>query len=168
MEIKNVADYIKVDTINLNLESKNKNAVIKELYGNLKKTNLIKDEEQGLNDILAREEMGSTGIGKRIALPHAKTKAVDELIVTFGISRNGIAYNSVDDENVNIFFMFLCPENKSQEYLKVLARISRLIREDRFIDNLLKAESNEQIIEIIRTEEMNGKQLVLNYYRNNF
>ena len=143
MEIKNVADYIKVDTINLNLESKNKNAVIKELYGNLKKTNLIKDEEQGLNDILAREEMGSTGIGKRIALPHAKTKAVDELIVTFGISRN-------------IFFMFLCPENKSQEYLKVLARISRLIREDRFIDNLLKAESNEQIIEIIRTEEMNG------------
>ena len=156
MEIKNVADYIKVDTINLNLESKNKNAVIKELYGNLKKTNLIKDEEQGLNDILAREEMGSTGIGKRIALPHAKTTAVDELIVTFGISRNGIAYNSVDDENVNIFFMFLCPENKSQEYLKVLARISRLIREDRFIDNLLKAESNEQIIEIIRTEEMNG------------
>ena len=117
MEIKNVADYIKVDTINLNLESKNKNAVIKELYGNLKKTNLIKDEEQGLNDILAREEMGSTGIGKRIALPHAKTKAVDELIVTFGISRNGIVYNSVDDENVNIFFMFLCPENKSQEYL---------------------------------------------------
>ena len=156
MEIKNVADYIKVDTINLNLESKNNNAVIIEVYGNLKKTNLIKDEEQGLNDILAREEMGSTGIGKRIALPHAKTKAVDELIVTFGISRNGIAYNSVDDENVNIFFMFLCPENKSQEYLKVLARISRLIREDRFIDNLLKAESNEQIIEIIRTEEMNG------------
>ena len=153
MEIKNVADYIKVDTINLNLESKNKNAVIKELYGNLKKTNLIKDEEQGLNDILAREDMGSTGIGKRIALPHAKTKAVDELIVTFGISRNGIAYNSVDDENVNIFFMFLCPESKAQEYLKVLARISRLIREDRFIDNLLKAESNEEIIEIIRNEE---------------
>ena len=156
MEIKNVADYIKVDTINLNLESKNKNAVIKELYGNLKKTNLIKDEEQGLNDIFKREDMGSTGIGKRIALPHAKTKAVDELMITFGISRNGISYNSVDDENVNIFFMLLCPENKSQEYLKVLARISRLIREDRFIDNLLKAESNEQIIEIIRTEEMNG------------
>ena len=155
MEIKNVADYIKVDTINLNLESKNKNAVIKELYGNLKKTNLIKDEEQGLNDILAREEMGSTGIGKRIALPHAKTKAVDELIVTFGISRNGIVYNSVDDENVNIFFMFLCPESKAHEYLRVLARISRLIRENRFVENLLKATSNEEIIEIIRKEETN-------------
>lgn len=156
METKNIADYIKVDTLNLNLESKNKNAVIRELYNNLLKTNLIKDEEQALNDIFAREEMGSTGIGKKIALPHAKTKAVDELMITFGISRNGIAYNSIDDENVNIFFMFLCPENKTREYLKVLARISRLIREDKFVDSLLKASSNEEILEIIRTEEING------------
>ena len=155
MEDKNIADYIKVETINLNLESKNKNAVIRELYNNLKQTNLIKDEEQGLNDIFKREDMGSTGIGKRIALPHAKTKAVDELMITFGISKNGISYNSVDDENVNIFFMFLCPENKTQEYLKVLARISRLIRENRFVENLLKATSNEEIIEIIRKEETN-------------
>ena len=146
METKNIADYIKVDTINLNLESKNKSAIIKELYNNLKKTNLIKDEELGLNDI----------IGRKIALPHAKTKAVDELIATFGISRNGIDYESLDNENVNIFFMFLCPEDKTQEYLKVLARISRLIRKDRFIDNLLKAGSNKEIIEIIRDEEING------------
>ena len=156
METKNIADYIKVDTINLNLESKNKSAIIKELYNNLKKTNLIKDEELGLNDIFAREEMGSTGIGKKIALPHAKTKAVDELIATFGISRNGIDYESLDNENVNIFFMFLCPEEKTQEYLKVLARISRLIRDDKFIDKLLKAESNGEIIEIIRDAEING------------
>ena len=156
METKNIADYIKVNTIDLNLESKNKNAVIRELYNNLKQTNLIKDEEQGLNDIFKREDMGSTGIGKRIALPHAKTKAVDELMITFGISKNGISYNSVDDENVNIFFMFLCPENKTQEYLKVLARISRLIREDKFVNDLLKATSNQEILELIRKEEISS------------
>ena len=156
MEDKNIADYIKVETINLNLESKNKNAVIRELYNNLKQTNLIKDEEQGLNDIFKREDMGSTGIGKRIALPHAKTKAVDELMITFGISKNGISYNSVDDENVNIFFMFLCPENKTQEYLKVLARISRLIREDKFVNDLLKATSNQEILELISKEEISS------------
>ena len=156
MEDKNIADYIKVETINLNLESKNKNAVIRELYNNLKQTNLIKDEEQGLSDIFKREDMGSTGIGKRIALPHAKTKAVDELMITFGISKNGISYNSVDDENVNIFFMFLCPENKTQEYLKVLARISRLIREDKFVNDLLKATSNQEILELIRKEEISS------------
>ena len=155
MKTKNIADYLKADTINLNLESKNKNAIIKELYSNLKKTGLIKDEEQGINDIFTREEMGSTGIGKRVALPHAKTKAVDELIITFGISRNGVTYNSLDDENVNIFFMFLCPENKTQEYLKILARISRLIKEKRFVENLMKAVSSEEIIEIIRKEETN-------------
>jgi PTS system, fructose subfamily, IIA component len=155
MEDKNIADYIKIDTIDLNLESKNKNAVIKELYNNLKSTGLIKDEEQGLSDIFAREEMGSTGIGRRIALPHAKTKAVDELIITFGISKNGVPYNSMDGEDVNIFFMFLCPEKKTQEYLKVLARISRLIRDEKFVDNLLKADSNEEIIKIIRAEETN-------------
>ena len=156
MEDKNIADYIKVETINLNLESKNKNTVIRELYNNLRQTNLIKDEEQGLNDIFKREDMGSTGIGKRIALPHAKTKAVDELMITFGISRNGISYNSVDDENVNIFFMFLCPENKTREYLKVLARISRLIREEKFVNDLLKATSNQEILELIRKEEISS------------
>ena len=62
----------------------------------------------------------------------------------------------IDNENVNIFFMFLCPEEKTQEYLKVLARISRLIRDDKFIDKLLKAESNGEIIEIIRDAEING------------
>ncbi len=155
MEIKNIADYIKVDTINLDLESENKNAVIRELYGNLKKTDLIKDEEKGISDIFAREEMGSTGIGKGVALPHAKTEAVDELIITFGISRNGITYDSLDNEKVNIFFMFLCPKDKTQEYLKVLARISRLIKGKKFIENLLKAASNKEVVEIIKKEETN-------------
>jgi len=155
MEIKNIADYIKADTINLDLESENKNAVIRELYGNLKKTDLIKDEEKGISDIFAREEMGSTGIGKGVALPHAKTEAVDELIITFGISRNGITYDSLDNEKVNIFFMFLCPKDKTQEYLKVLARISRLIKGKKFIENLLKAASNKEVVEIIKKEETN-------------
>ena len=109
-----------------------------------------------MNDIFAREEMGWNGIGRKIALQNAKRKDVDELIATFGLSRNGIDYDSIYNENANIFFMFLCPEDKTQEYLKVLARISRLIRKDRFIDNLLKAGSNKEIIEIIRDEEING------------
>ena len=86
-------------------------------------------------------------------MPHAKTKSVDELIVTFGISRDGIEYESLDEDKVNIFFMFLCPENQTQEYLRILARISRLIRETRFVDSLLSAKSNDEIVKIIREEE---------------
>ena len=77
----NIADYIKVEAIELDLKSKNKNSVIKELYENIKKLGLVKDEEGALKDLFAREEMGSTGIGKNVALPHAKTDAVDELIM---------------------------------------------------------------------------------------
>ena len=152
---KKIADYINEETVNLDLKSKVKNMVIKELYGAIKDLDSIKNKELGLSDIYAREELGSTGIGKGVALPHAKTKAVDELIITFGISKNGVSYNSMDGEDVNIFFMFLCPEKKTQEYLKVLARISRLIRDEKFVHNLVKADSNEEIIKIIRAEETN-------------
>ena len=149
----NIADYIKVEAIELDLKSKNKNSVIKELYENIKKLGLVKDEEGALKDLFAREEMGSTGIGKNVALPHAKTDAVDELIMTVGISREGIEYGGIDEENVNIFFMFLCPMDKSQEYLKTLARISRLIREDKFREKLIKSKTPNEIVEIILTEE---------------
>ncbi len=149
----NIADYIRVEAVELDLKSRNKNNVIKELYENIKKLGIIKDEELALKDLFAREEMGSTGIGKNVALPHAKTDAVDELIMTVGISKEGIDYGAIDEENVNIFFMFLCPRNKNQAYLKTLARISRLIREDKFREDLLKAGNPEEIVEIISTEE---------------
>ena len=149
----NIADYIKVEAIELDLKSKNKNSVIKELYENIKKLGLVKDEEGALKDLFAREEMGSTGIGKNVALPHAKTDAVDELIMTVGISREGIEYGGIDEENVNIFFMFLCTMDKTQEYLKTLARISRLIREDKFREKLIKSKTPNEIVEIILTEE---------------
>ncbi len=150
---KKIADYICLETINLDLKSKNKNSVIRELYDNIKSTGKIKDEALGYKDVCLREEMGSTGIGKGVALPHAKTKAVDEVILTLGISKEGVEYGSVDEESVKILFMFLCPEEKTQEYLKVLARISRWIREESFRERLLKAKSKEEIMEIIKNEE---------------
>ena len=150
---KKVAEYIKAETVELDLESKNKNAVIKELFENIKKNGQIKNEELALEDLYARENMGSTGIGKNVAVPHAKTDAVDELTVTIGISKNGIEYEAIDDENVNIFFMFLCPKDQAQEYLRILARISRLVKEDKFRESLMKAKTKEEIVEIIRKEE---------------
>ena len=150
---KKIADYICLETINLDLKSKNKNSVIRELYDNIKSTGKIKDEALGYKDVCLREEMGSTGIGKGVALPHTKTKAVDEVVLTLGISKEGVEYGSVDEESVKILFMFLCPEEKTQEYLKVLARISRWIREESFRERLLKAKSKEEIMEIIKNEE---------------
>lgn len=156
MSTNNITDYIKVETINLDLKGKNKNAVIKELYEGLKETNIIKNPELGLNDIFSREEMGTTGIGKEVAVPHAKTTTVNELIITIGISKDGVEYGTLEDEKekVKIIFMFLCPVDDTKEYLRVLARISRVIKEDRFRENLLKAKTQEEIMEIIKSEEV--------------
>lgn len=156
MACKNVVEYLKLETIELDLKSKNKVGVIKELYENLKTTGLIKDEEQALKDLYSREEMGTTGIGRRVGFPHAKTDTVDEIMLTVGISKEGIDYNAIDAENVNIFFMFLCPRKSNEEYLRILARISRWVREENFTKNLINAKTKEEIVEIIRRAESIG------------
>lgn len=154
--LNKISDYVKIETIELNLKAKNKKDVIKELHQNILKSNLVKDEELALKDLYSRENMGSTGIGKNVALPHAKTDAVDKMVITVGISRDGIEYDSIDNQPVHIFFMFLCPKSDSNEYLRVLARISRWIREDdNFNQNILKAKTTEEIVELIKKEDNN-------------
>lgn len=149
----NITDYLVKDTISLDLQGKNKNAIIKEIFENIKKSGLVKDENEALKSLLKREEMGSTGIGNGFALPHAKTDAVDEIIITLGISKSMIEYDSIDEEPVNIFFMFLCPISKSHEYLKILARISRIMRLEGFRENLLKCNTIDEICEYISEVE---------------
>ena len=154
--LNKISDYVKIETIELNLRAKNKKDVIKELHQNILKSNLVKDEELALKDLYSRENMGSTGIGKSVALPHAKTDAVDKMVITVGISRDGIEYDSIDNQPVHIFFMFLYPKADSNEYLRVLARISRWIREDdNFNQNILKAKTTEEIVELIKKEDNN-------------
>ena len=148
-----IIDYLDKDLINLNLKSKTKNEVIKELMKTMQESEKVTAPERALSGLFAREELGTTGIGKGVAIPHAKTDAVTDLLVGFGISREGINYGSMDEEPVKIFFIFLSPLSGNQEYLKILARISRLIREDKFRNSLLAADTPEKIIEIINNEE---------------
>ena len=151
-----ITDYITEDLIDLNLKSKNREGILIELSELLEKSpNIIGEESDIYKALVDREKLGSTGIGKGVAIPHAKTECATKLTVAFGISKDGIDFNSLDEEDVNSFFVFASPNKDSQIYLKVLARISRLIRENRFVENLLKATSNEEIIEIIRKEETN-------------
>ena len=153
MKGKKIADYINVDTISLDLKSKNKNAVIKELYEGIKNKETMKNEELGLSDIYTREAIGSTGIGKGVAIPHAKTESAKELTVAFGVSREGIDFNSLDEEDVHLFFVFASPNKDSHIYLKVLARISRLIREEDFREALFNCKTAKEIIECIKEKE---------------
>ncbi|MGL4687714.1 MAG: PTS sugar transporter subunit IIA [Fusobacteriaceae bacterium] len=153
MEIIKIVDYIKEDLIDLNLKSKNKEEVLAELTNLIKKSENILDDKEINRALTEREKIGSTGIGKGVAIPHAKTESALKLTIAFGISKEKIEYSSLDGEKVNIFFVFASPLSDSQIYLKVLARISRLIREDEFRKKLYKCTTGKEVIQCISEEE---------------
>lgn len=149
-----IVDYMNEKLINLNLNSKNRDEVLFELSELLEKSENINSVEKDVYKALVeREKLGSTGIGKGVAIPHAKTESASKLTIALGISRKGIDFNSLDDEDINLFFVFASPNKDSRIYLKVLARISRLIREKEFRDNLMKCSSAKQILECISERE---------------
>ena len=149
-----ITDYITEDLIDLNLKSKNRDEILVELSKLLEKSdNIIGEENDILKALVDREKLGSTGIGKGVAIPHAKTESAKKLTVAFGVSREGIDFNSLDEEDVHLFFVFASPSKDSHIYLKVLARISRLIREEDFREALFNCKTAKEIIECIKEKE---------------
>ena len=149
-----ITDYITEDLIDLDLKSKNRESILVELSKLLERSkNILVEDNDIYKAVVDREKLGSTGIGKGVAIPHAKTESAKELTVAFGISRKGIDFNSMDDEEVHIFFVFASPNKDSQIYLKVLARISRLIREENFRQNLMDCKTAKEVIACIAEKE---------------
>lgn len=155
MVLEKITDYMSKDLISLDLKGTNKTEVLKELNELLIKSGKINNKEKCLDALVNREKLGSTGIGKGVAIPHAKTEYADDLTIAFGISKNGVNFNAVDEEKVNIFFVFASPMKKSKIYLKILARISRLIRNEEFRKKLLSAKDIQEILNLIDYEEKN-------------
>ncbi len=155
MVLEKITDYMSKDLICLDLKGTNKIEVLKELNELLIKSGKINDREKCLEALVNREKLGSTGIGKGVAIPHAKTEYADDLTIAFGMNKQGVNFNAVDEEKVNIFFVFVSPMKKSKIYLKILARISRLIRNEEFRKKLLNANDTKEILDLIDYEEKN-------------
>lgn len=154
INVVKITDYMSEDLISLNLKSKNKDDVLMELADLIAVSPDVHNEENVIyKALIEREKLGSTGIGKGVAIPHAKTDAADRLTIAFGISKEKIDFKSLDNENVNLFFVFASPMKDSQVYLKVLARISRLIREEEFRNELLACKTPTEVIECINKKE---------------
>lgn len=154
INVVKITDYMSEDLISLKLKSKNKDDVLMELADLIAVSPYVHNEENVIyKALIEREKLGSTGIGKGVAIPHAKTDAADRLTIAFGISKDKIDFKSLDNESVNIFFVFASPMKDSQVYLKVLARISRLIREEEFRNELLACKTPAEVIECINKKE---------------
>jgi len=146
-------DFMGVDDIILELNSDNKNDVIVELATQMFKKGHIDDLQALIDDVMIRESLDTTGIGLKIALPHAKTAHIDQPSVVFGKSTKGIDFKSLDGEKAHLFFMICIPEDGVNLHLKVLAMLSRSLIHESFRNELESADTKEAVMEILKRVE---------------
>ena len=148
-----VKGYIRKELINLNLISERKEDAIKELARLMEVTQEIVNFDRFLEDVFERERLGTTGIGDGIAVPHARTDAVSQLVIALGRSEPGVEFESLDGKKVKLLFLMGTPKGSVSHYLKILAQLTRLLKEDTFQDKLLEAKDEEAVISLFRKVE---------------
>lgn len=147
-----ITDYIHKETIIPELTATDKKGVLKELSLPISEKTGIKHESI-VSVLLEREHLGSTGIGEGIGIPHGKLKELDELIIGFGLSRKGVDFESIDDVPAHLFFIILTPENSTGLHLRLLAGVSRMLRNHMFKEKLQQSRSVDEIFNIISLED---------------
>lgn len=143
-----ISQLIDKKSIIADLTSKDKKGVLEELAAAVSGIANTKADEI-VTVLLEREQLGSTGIGGGIGIPHGKLSSIDSIVVGFGLSREGVDFDSLDNKPVHIFFLLITPTNSTGSHLKVLAQISRLLKQRQFKESLVKAESTEEILQLI-------------------
>ena len=152
-----ISQLLCIDTIKLNLKATNKDEVINQLVDVLWDAGKLNDKDLYKEEILKRESLSSTGIGERIAIPHAKTSAVKNAALALGIYKDGVDYDSLDGEPVNIVFMIAAPEGANNEHLETLSRLSVLLMNPEFKNGLLNAKTPQEVLSLIDKFEENNE-----------
>lgn len=148
-----IVDLLKKQSIDLNAAVADKTAAIGHLVDLMEAGGNLNNKELYKERVLAREAEGSTGIGEGIAIPHAKTEAVNEPGLASMIVRDGVDYESLDDEPAHLFFMIAAPAGGADVHLEVLSRLSRMLMDDDFRDALMQAKTPEEYLSTIDKAE---------------
>ena len=153
-------DFVSTDAIQSEMASAEKEGAIRELVGNLVNAGQINadDAESIVAAIMKREELGSTGIGRGIAVPHTKHPCVDKLVGTVGVSQEGVEFQSLDGEPVQLFFLLVSPPDRPGDHLRALENISRQLRDDMFCKFLKQSKTKKDIQTLL--EEADNNQFV--------
>lgn len=145
-----LADILDKDLIQIPLESNTKNGVIEELTDLLVIHRPSVNREEILAAIFAREALGSTGLADGIAIPHAKTTAVESIAVVVGVTESPIDFDSQDGKGCQFFFMVVAPEHEASAHIEVLASIARATASNAFRRLLAASRSAEEVYELFR------------------
>jgi PTS system nitrogen regulatory IIA component len=148
-----LSQLLNLQAISVQLQAKTKREVIAELVGLLEKAHGISSGGEILDRVLKRETMMSTGIGNGIAIPHGKARAVDRLVAACGVSRTGVNFDAVDGEPATLFILLISPEDVGGPHVKVLANISRLLKEESVREGLKRADSPQAFLALLRESE---------------
>ena len=135
------------------LDSNDKDSAITELVDMLASASQIEDRDMVLEAVLIREQTRSTGIGSGIAIPHGKCGGVKELVMAIGIAKDPVEFDSIDQKPVSIIILLASPTDKTGPHIQALARISRLMLDDKFKEQLLTAKSAEEVYDLINKKE---------------
>jgi PTS system fructose-specific IIA component/PTS system nitrogen regulatory IIA component len=152
-----LTDFVTREAILPDLKATSKEEVIREMVASLKTNGTVKadDEEAVVAAILKREELGSTGIGNGVAVPHTKHPSVDQLVATVAISHGGVDFASLDGEDVFILFLLVSPPDRPGDHLRALESISRHLRSQDFCNFLKQSRTVNDIWELL-AEADNG------------
>ena len=150
-----ISEFLRDKAITTSLKTTDKPGVVRELVQLLVKSGDVKaaDVDRFVEVLLAREALGSTGIGQGVGIPHGKSNCVSQLVGAFGIAPRGVNFEALDGESVYLFFLLVAPEDAAGPHLKALARISRLLKDKFFRDGLREAPDERAILRIIHQED---------------
>lgn len=149
-----ILDFLRQDGIIASLQAHSKEEVLVELVGPIAYTKPSMDKAGLIKTLLERENLGSTGIGGGVAIPHGKFEGVDRLVASFGRSVDGLDFSSMDNKPTHLFFLLVAPKNSAGEHLKALARISRLFKDPLLKNSLLQAESGDEIFQLLEEYDL--------------
>lgn len=151
------ADFVVPEAIQADLSEQDKEGVIREMVQTLLSTGGLKEDEQDsiVKAVLKREELGSTGIGRGVAVPHTKHPSVDQLVGTVAVSSEGVNFDSLDGEKVHLFFLLISPPDRPGDHLRALENISRQLRDETFCRFLKQSKTAEEIRQLLEEADNN-------------
>jgi PTS system fructose-specific IIA component/PTS system nitrogen regulatory IIA component len=151
------SDFICKEAIRTQLNANEKEAVIRAMANSLLEAKQVnaKDFESIVEAILKREELGSTGIGRGVAVPHTKHASIDRLMGTVAISSDGVDFDSLDGEKVHLLFLLISPPDRPGDHLRALENISRQLRNDTFCRFLKQAKTPAEVWQLLEEADNN-------------
>jgi mannitol/fructose-specific phosphotransferase system IIA component (Ntr-type) len=152
------SDFVATDAIRSHVTAATKEGVIREMAQALVAAGRIAagDLEGIVKAIMKREDLGSTGIGRGVAVPHTKHPSVSRLVGTVAVSPEGIEFESLDGEPVHLFFLLVSPPDRPGDHLRALENISRQLRDDGFCKLLKAAKGPLEIQNLLEEADSHG------------